>query len=71
MTAKKKRTVTGGMRVKAYEVLHRAVEEGVLRGYARAHKHTDDPGEETMKYEIENAVLGNICEVFDFDETPE
>ena len=66
-----KRPVTGGMRVRAYEVLHRAVEEGVAYGWRRAHKHTDTPDEETIKDQLQQAALNEICELFDFDEPQE
>lgn len=59
--------VTGEMRVRAYEVLHRAVEEGVTYGWRRAHKHTDTPDEETIKDQILTAVLNEISDYFDFD----
>lgn len=63
-----RRAVTGGMRVRAYEVLSRAVEEGTASGWRRAHKHTDTPGEDAIKDQIVQAVLSEVCEYFDFDE---
>ena len=56
------------MRVRAYDVLSRAVEEGVAYGWRRAHKHTDAPGEDTIKEQILQGVLNEICEVFAFDD---
>jgi len=64
----KKRPITGGMRVKAYPVLARAVEEGFRRGWHRAHKYTDKPTDEQIEDAVTNAILGDICEVFSFDE---
>ncbi|MBI3184698.1 MAG: hypothetical protein HYZ28_21385 [Myxococcales bacterium] len=61
-----KRPVTGGMRVRAYEVLSRAVDEGVAYGWRRAHKHTDAPGEDAIKDQVTQAVLSEVCEYFDF-----
>lgn len=43
------RRISGGMRVRAYEVLSRAVEDGVEYGWRRAHKHTDTPGQDAIK----------------------
>jgi hypothetical protein len=60
--------VTGGMRVRAYEVLRRTVEEGVAYGWRRAHKHTDTPDEETIKDEITNAALNAVTEYFRFED---
>jgi hypothetical protein len=62
-----KRTVTGGMRMRAYDVLRRAIEEGVEYGWRRAHKHTDAPDEETIKDQIVTGILNEVCEYFDFD----
>jgi len=57
-----------GMRVNAYNVLSRAVEEGVTVGWTRAHKHTDKPTRQTVEDQIVNEVLNAISEVFDFDD---
>jgi hypothetical protein len=63
-----KRPVRGGMTVRAYEVLRRAVEEGAAYGWRRAHKHTDAPGEAAIVDEIVAGVLREVCECFDFDD---
>lgn len=63
--------VNGHMRVRVYAVLQRAVEEGTQRGWQRAHKHTDTPETTYLLDQIESAVLGEICEYFDFPESDE
>jgi hypothetical protein len=65
---KTKRPVRGGMKVRAYDVLRRALEEGAEYGWRRAHKHTDAPDEETIKDQIVTAILNEVCEYFDFDD---
>ena len=65
---KQKQPVCGGMKVRTYEVLLRAVEEGVANGWRRAHKHTDTPDEEAVKDQIINAVLSEVGEWFDFND---
>jgi len=65
---KRKRPVSGGMRVRAYEVLHRAIEEGLEYGWRHAHKHTDKPDEASLKEEVLQGIVNEVCEVFDFDE---
>jgi hypothetical protein len=65
---KRKRPVSGGLRVRAYEVLRRAVEEGIDYGWMRAHKHTNKPGEAAVKEEILQGILNEVCEYFDFAE---
>lgn len=56
------------MRAKTFAILERAVEEGVLRGYHRAHKHVEWPSPEHLRQAIQEAVMGEICEVFSFEE---
>ena len=56
------------MRVKAYNVIADAVEEGVEYGWSHAHKHTDAPSDFAIKEEITQAVLNAICERFEFPE---
>ena len=60
--------VAGGMRVRAYDVLHRAIEQGIEYGWRRAHKHTDTPDAETIKDQILTGILNEVSECFDFDD---
>lgn len=54
------------MQANEYAVLQRAIEEGIQAGWRRAHKHADDPHEETIFDQIENAIMCNIAEMFFF-----
>jgi predicted Zn-dependent protease with MMP-like domain len=63
-----KRPVRGGMKVRAYDVLRRAVEEGAAYGWRRAHKQTDAPGEDAIVDQIVQGVLNEVCEYFDVDD---
>lgn len=56
------------MRPKVYQLLEMCVEYGVERGYNRAFKHNDEPDEAAIKESIQNCVMGEICEWFDFEE---
>lgn len=56
------------MKAKEYTVLCEAIERGVSYGYMRAYKHNDNPSNEDVKIAIQNAVLTEICEWFDFEE---
>lgn len=67
----KKRKARGGVRVRAFEVMARAIEEGVAYGWNRSRKHTDEPEPDHVRGEIEAAVLNAIREVFVFDEGDE
>lgn len=51
---------------KTYPLLSQAVEDGVLYGYRRAHKHTDEPTESEICLAITDAVMAQISESFDF-----
>lgn len=59
------------MKAKDYTLLNRCVSDGVQRGWARAHKHVDNPPEETIRICIEEAVMLECAEAFIFDEVPE
>lgn len=66
-----KRRVAGGIRARTYEVLRRAVEDGIEYGWRRAHKHTDAPESEAIKEQVAQGILNEVCEWFDFDDEPE
>ena len=61
-------SLSASVRVRAYSVVARAVEEGVAAGWSRAHKHTDSPEPETIRQEIDTAVMNALCDVLDFDQ---
>ena len=57
------------MKPNTYVILQRAVEEGALLGYRRAFKHNEDPSEEIICETIEECVMSQIYEYFDFSDT--
>ena len=59
------------MKVRAYPVLCRAIEDGVAYGWRRAHKHLDAPDAQAIEEQIVTAVVNEICQYFDFDDTQE
>jgi hypothetical protein len=65
--AEKRAAFRASVRLDAYGIVQRAVEEGVSRGYRRAFKHTDAPGEESIRASIEREVMDALCEVLRFD----
>ncbi len=73
-TQKKKRPVhNDGLRVNVYRVLSDCVEQGINHGWYKAHKHTDTPDEQSIKTAMDDAVMAEICDYFDFtdeDENP-
>lgn len=64
----KKVEVTGEMRVRSYDVLYRAVEEGLGYGWHRAHKHTDSPDEDAIRQQMLDGVMSAVCEYFTFSD---
>jgi hypothetical protein len=59
------------MRVKTYDVLQQAISDGIMYGWNRAHKHTDDPDESHIQDQILQAILLEIDQVFTFDDFKE
>lgn len=56
------------LRPNTYEVLLRAVEQGVAFGWNGAHKHGPTPHPDEAKNRIVDEVMNAICEVFEFEE---
>jgi len=55
------------MRPKTRAILEECIENGVVLGYSKAHKHTDYPEKYTIQQNIEDAIWLEIDERFDFD----
>ena len=56
------------MKAKMRVILEMAIEQGVRRGWQRAHKHVESPTEEAICETIEDCVMSQIYEYFTFDE---
>lgn len=54
------------VKVRLYELVERAVEEGVAMGWRRAHKHGNSP-DCVLTDDIEREVMLALCEVIDFE----
>lgn len=50
-----------------YAILAECVERGVEIGYARAHKHTENPEPLLLRQAIYGSVLSEVSEYFSFD----
>jgi hypothetical protein len=61
MTLKKKRKP----KVRLYDVISSAVENGVRAGVYRAYKHTDTPSTDHLQFEVHNCVMGALSDVLD------
>ena len=58
-----------GIRLKAYPLIERAVEEGTAYGWNRAHKHTDAPEPAHIRDAIVAAVMNSLDEILDWSDT--
>lgn len=56
------------IKFKTYQLIERAVEDGLAYGYRKAHKHTDNPDEETLKQLILDAIMQEFSEIINFEE---
>ena len=56
------------MKAKTRVILEMAIEEGVRRGYSRAHKHVENPTEGAIIESIEEHVMSAIYEYFTFED---
>lgn len=56
------------LKPKTYPILLQAVEEGVLYGYNKAHKHVDKPDEILLVECIVKATMESVLEWFDIDD---
>ena len=57
------------MKPKTYNILSEAIEDGIRYGYQRAYKHTDDPDRGVIENEIYRAIMEQIEQYFDFEES--
>lgn len=56
------------MKPKTWPILEMAVEDGVLMGWNRAHKHDPNPDPTRIRDQIISEVLTNICEWFHLED---
>lgn len=54
------------MELKFYEIIEKALEEGIAYGFRRAYKHSDSPSEEILKEYILHAMMTSLDEIIQF-----
>lgn len=59
------------MKAREYPLMLDCIERGVSLGLQRSRKHTDTPSDELIRATIQEAVMNEICEYWDFDEQTE
>lgn len=55
------------VRWNAYDLVQRAISEGIRCGLRRAKKHTSKPTEEDVIDNLEREVMTALCDIMDFD----
>jgi len=60
-------SVTGTIKINAYNVISDKISEGIDYGWMRAHKYTDSPDEQTIKEEIYNGVTNALGEILSYE----
>jgi hypothetical protein len=56
------------MKPRMHVILDMAIEEGVKRGWHRAHKHVENPSEESIVDTISDCVMSAITDYFNFED---
>ena len=56
------------MKPRMHVILDMAIEEGVNRGWHRAHKHVENPSEESIVDTISDCVMSAITDYFNFED---
>lgn len=56
------------MKAKEYNLIVQCIETGIMLGWNHAHKHNSQPEDHHIRDQIEQAVLNEICEWFNFED---
>lgn len=56
------------VRLNTYKIISDAIENGIKYGYRRAHKHIENPSEDTIIEQIHLAVMNDLCDIINFDD---
>lgn len=67
MGTMRKITQAKTVKLNAYRVISDAIERGIMYGYRRAHKHTDEPSEDVVCEEMKNGIMIELAEVIEWD----
>lgn len=57
---------TMDLKLKAYSIVSDTVDNGILIGIARAHKHVETPNSVDIHEAVLTAVMGSLCDIIDF-----
>ncbi len=55
------------VKLKSYDIISRAVEEGIAFGLNRAYKYADNPSREDFEQRIRDAIMSELTDVINWD----
>lgn len=58
--------VSADLKLKAYIIISKAIEDGIAMGFSRAHKHTNTPNSTDIHEAVLAAVMSELCDIIDF-----
>jgi len=56
------------LKLNTYAIISDKIEEGINWGLQHAHKHTDNPSEETIKQHLLNDIMNSLSEVINYED---
>ena len=56
------------LKIDVYEIFRDEIGYAIARGWARAHKHVDEPGTEAIHDSVRSEVMSTLCDLLDFDD---
>jgi hypothetical protein len=56
------------MKAKEYKLMSECIERGTAFGLSRAYKYYDPPTKEQIQQYVEESVMNEICEYFNFED---
>lgn len=61
-----KASLSRSVNVRVYPILVDRIEAAIDYGWHRAHKHVDNPNPDAIRDAVHQAVINELCELFDF-----
>lgn len=58
--------INNTIKLRTYDILSEKIQEGINFGWTHAHKHVDNPDEDTIKERIYEDVMNSLSEVIDY-----
>ncbi len=56
------------IKFKTYNLIEKAIEEGIEYGWRKSHKYEDTPPDEHLKQQLLQAIMVSLDEIIDFND---